>query len=120
VTRTWLVAILPTIALTACATGAPGTPGASGASGSNTSSSSPYALYTHCGINEANIDGRWYEADTPLSDGNGNPPAGWGNPEQQGTVTMRSATQAEFTDAAGHRVAFTLRPGATGPEQICS
>jgi hypothetical protein len=83
-------------------------------------SSYPYALYTHCGITEANIAGRWYAADKPLSDGNGNPPPGWGNPYQPGTITIRSATQADFTDRAGHRVTFTLRPGATGPRQICS
>ena len=83
-------------------------------------SSYPYALYTHCGITEANIAGRWYAADTPLSDGNGNPPPGWGNPYQPGIITIRSATQADFTDGAGHHVAFTLRPGATGPLRICS
>ncbi len=83
-------------------------------------SASPYALYTHCGISEANIGGRWYAADTPLSDGNGNPPAGWGNPYQPGTITFRSPTQVEFTDKAGHDVLFTLRPNATGPLQICS
>ena len=80
----------------------------------------PYALYTHCGVNEANIQGRWYAAETPLSDGHGNPPAGWGNPYQSGTMTIRSATRADFTDSAGHRVTFILRPNATGPRQICS
>jgi len=83
-------------------------------------SSSPFDLYTHCGIVEANIAGRWYVADTPQSDGSGNPPAGWGNPYQHGTITIRSATQAEFSDAAGHHVLFTLRPGAAGPLHICS
>jgi hypothetical protein len=82
--------------------------------------SSPYALYTHCGIDEANIDGHWYEASQPLSDGSGNPPAGWGNPSQQGTVTFLSATEVVFTDDAGHRVLFVLRPDATGPRRICS
>lgn len=94
------------------------TPVTTPAAGSRTSY--PYALYTHCGINEANIAGRWYVADTPLSDGSGNPPPGWGNPYQPGMITIRSATRAEFSDSAGHRVAFTLRPNATGPLQICS
>lgn len=80
----------------------------------------PYALYTHCGVNEANIQGRWYVAETPLSDGHGNPPAGWGNPFQPGTMTIRSATRAEFTDGDGHHVTFILRPNATGPRQVCS
>lgn len=94
-------------------TPAPSTP-------TGTRSSFPYSLYTHCGITEAKIAGRWYAADTPLSDGNDNPPPGWGNPYQPGIITIRSATQAVFTDSAGHHVTFTLRPDATGPLQICS
>ena len=80
----------------------------------------PYDLFTHCGIDEANIAGRWFEADHPLSDGNGNPPAGWGNPDQPGTITMLSATTAEFRDSLGHAVRFHLLPGATGPKHMCS
>ena len=85
-----------------------------------THSGYPFALYTHCGINEARFQGRWYAAETPLSDGHGNPPPGWGNPFQPGTMTIRSATRADFTDSAGHRVSFILRPHATGPRQVCS
>ena len=83
-------------------------------------SASPYDLYTHCGIREANVDNRWYVADTPLSDGSGNPPAGWGNPYQAGTITFLSPTRFEFSDSVGHHVTFSVRPGATGPLQICS
>lgn len=80
----------------------------------------PYSLYTHCGIGWAHIDGRWYQASPPLSDGSGNPPAGWGNPDQQGTIQMISSTEAEFTDPAGHHVRFVLQPGATGPARLCA
>ncbi len=38
----------------------------------------PYQLYTHCGVDEARIGNRYFEAVHPLSDGQGNPPAGWG------------------------------------------
>jgi hypothetical protein len=82
--------------------------------------SSPYSLYTHCGVDEANIDGRWYEASPPLSDGSGNPPKGWDNPYQRGRVTFVSETEVVFSDAAGHRVRFVLRPDASGPRNICS
>jgi hypothetical protein len=85
-----------------------------------TGQSRPYALYTHCGVSEARFAGRYYKADHPLSDGAGNPPAGWGNPYQAGTMTMVSATKAVFTDKAGHRVVFDLRPGATGFLTMCS
>jgi hypothetical protein len=79
-----------------------------------------YTVLTHCGIDWAMIDGRWYEAARPLSDGQGNPPPGWGNPDQPGTITLTSPTRAIFRDAAGHRVEFLLRPGATGPAHTCS
>src|SRR5216684_5363922 len=63
----------------------------------------PYQLYTHCGIDEALIGSRYFEAVRPLSDGQGNPPAGWGNPYQDGTMTLLSSTEAVFLDVAGHR-----------------
>jgi len=68
----------------------------------------PYNLYTHCGIAYAKVGNRYYQATVPLSDGSGNPPSGWGNPYQQGTLTFVSPTRAIFTDKAGHRVVFTL------------
>jgi hypothetical protein len=79
-----------------------------------------YDLYTHCGVDEAKIGDRFSAAVTPLSDGNGNPPAGWGNPYQAGTMTVVSATRAVFTDKAGHRVDFTVRPGARAFRHVCS
>ena len=47
---------------------------------------------------------------------------GWGNPYQPGTLTVISATQAVFTDKAGHHVVFT--PASSGPgratARVCS
>jgi hypothetical protein len=83
----------------------------------------PYDLYTHCGIDYARVGNRYYEATPPLSDGSGNPPPGWGNPYQPGTLTVISPTQAVFTDKAGHRVVFTLVPsGGAGrtTAPVCS
>ncbi|WP_241834654.1 hypothetical protein [Pseudofrankia asymbiotica] len=80
----------------------------------------PYDLYTHCGISEARYEGRYYELVPPLTDAGGNPPAGWGNPSQPGTLTPVSETEVAFTDGIGHRVTFTLRPGATGWKRICA
>jgi hypothetical protein len=81
---------------------------------------SRFALYTHCGIREARIAGRYYVVDKPLGDGNGNPPAGWNNPFQDGTMTLSSPSTAVFRDSKGHHVTFRLRPRATGFLQICS
>jgi hypothetical protein len=83
----------------------------------------PYNLYTHCGIDYVQVGNRYYEAAPPLSDGSGNPPPGWGNPYQPGTLTVISPTQAVFTDKAGHRVVFTLvPPGGPGrtTARVCS
>jgi hypothetical protein len=77
-----------------------------------------YQLYTHCGIGWARIGGRWWRAEHPLSDGNGNPPAGWGNPFQNGTLTFTSASSARFDSAAG-TVTFE-RTQRTRPPVICS
>ncbi len=85
-----------------------------------TGSPMPYDLYTHCGIHEANIAGRWFVASDPAWDGAVGPSSDWGNPYQHGTISFRSATEAVFTDAAGHRVVFTLRPDASGPLQLCA
>ncbi|MFD3456169.1 hypothetical protein ACFWVC_28825 [Streptomyces sp. NPDC058691] len=79
----------------------------------------PYELYTHCGIDDIRIGSTWFEAVHPLSDGSDNPPAGWDNPTQRGTMTLLSPAEAVFTDAAGHEVRFRARPGATGPKRVC-
>jgi hypothetical protein len=80
----------------------------------------PYKLYTHCGIDEARIGNQYFAAVHPLSDGAGNPPIGWGNPYQAGTLTVVSSTETVFTDNVGHRVMFKLRPGATKFLHVCS
>lgn len=80
----------------------------------------PFDLYTHCGIDEARIGSTYFEAETPLSDGSGNPPEGWNNPTQHGTMTLKSDTEALFTDSAGHEVKFRARPGASAFKHICS
>ena len=81
----------------------------------------PYDLYTHCGIYYARIGNRYYAAARPLSDGSGNPPPGWGNPYQAGTMTLVSPTEAVFTDKAGHRVVFDMKPpGAKSIASVCA
>lgn len=79
-----------------------------------------YMLYTHCGIDEARIGNRYFEAVHPLSDGQDNPPAGWGNPYQRGAMTLLSPTEAVFRDDAGHQVLFRVRTGATSFKHVCA
>lgn len=111
--RIFLVGVLGVVALAGC-----GIPGGA-MEGSTTLGSAPAAegsptpvdtqpaideqaatdfdLYTHCGINGTMIAGRWWQADPPLSDGHGNPPTGWGNPSQPGTLRMVDQETAVFS-----------------------
>jgi hypothetical protein len=79
-----------------------------------------YTLDTHCGVDEARIGDRYFEAVHPLRDAGGNPPPGWGNPYQPGTMTMVSPAEAVFTDHHGHHVVFRLRPGAKSFRHVCA
>jgi len=79
-----------------------------------------YSLYTHCGIYEARIGDTYYIADEPLDDGQANPPAGWGNPFQEGTMIFPAPGIAVFADRLGHVVRFHARPGATSFLRVCS
>lgn len=81
---------------------------------------SPYSLYTHCGVREARIGHTYYLADHPLDDGQGNPPAGWGNPYQEGVITIPAPGIALFRDRLGHVVRFHARLGAKSFLQLCS
>lgn len=80
----------------------------------------PYSLYTHCGVHEARIGHTFYVAEHPLDDGQGNPPPGWKNPYQAGTIATPSPGVAVFRDALGHVVRFHARPQATSFLHICS
>jgi len=78
----------------------------------------PYQLYTHCGIEWAKIDGTFWRAKHPLPDGSRNPPAGWGNPFQDGTLVFISPTRARFDSPVGS-VTFA-RTSRRQPPLICS
>jgi hypothetical protein len=78
-----------------------------------------FSLYTHCGIDELQYHGKFYErVGGALDDGNGNPPPGWDNPYQPGMLSEVGDVLV-FTDSRGHREQFALRPGATQPKRIC-
>ncbi|WP_076259521.1 hypothetical protein [Intrasporangium flavum] len=63
-------------------------------------------LETHCGVRYLVVDGNWFErAGGLLDDGQGNPPAGWGNPYHAGRVVLLDGI-AQFSDDAGHHETF--------------
>lgn len=78
----------------------------------------PYQLYTHCGIEWAKIAGTFWRATHPLSDSSGNPPAGWGNPYQQGRLVILAPRTARFDSSAGS-VTFK-RTSRRQPPLLCS
>lgn len=91
-----------------------------GTSGTPVPTGTAYSLYRHCGVHEARVGDTYYVADHPLDDGQGNPPAGWGNPYQEGTMATPTPGVAVFSDSLGHVVRFHARPGATSFLHICS
>ncbi len=81
-------------------------------------SSTPLTVYTHCGVENVRIDGRWWHARPPLYNQEGSgPPAGWGDPHQEGMLTMESADRAVF-EALGQRVVFVPAPDDE-PVRVC-
>lgn len=81
------------------------------------SQTKPYRLYTHCGVISITLNHKTFYADPALTDGSGNPPKGWGNPYDDGEVTLTSATTADFLDSDGHRAHFSSA-GASGAPTV--
>lgn len=75
----------------------------------------PFELYTHCGIDRSLIefDGSFWEATGPgpLSDGSGNPPPGFGNPFDRGSITRTSHDTAVFVSSDGVRLELARLDG---------
>ncbi|UKA64640.1 hypothetical protein [Arthrobacter sp. FW306-04-A] len=112
-------AVVATAMMSGCA--APAAPQSNGPASPTTTTAVtvPFSLFTHCGIYEAQVQGSFFTADQPLDDGHGNPPAGWGNPYQPGTIAVEGQ-RAVFHDDRGHTVTFHARPGATSFLRTCS
>lgn len=67
-----------------------------------------HKLYTHCGVRYADFDGRKWLADPFL--GEANPPPGWGNPSDPGTMELVSKDRALFLSFSGERAFFIPAP----------
>jgi hypothetical protein len=81
----------------------------------------PYTLYTHCGIRSAYFDGRRWIAEPILSKDNVNPPAGWGNPFDRGSMELVAEDLARFTSTSGLAAEFRplLPEGSDYPWRPC-
>lgn len=79
-----------------------------------------FDLYTHCGIIDVMAFGRYFKhVGGSLSDGSGNPPDGWGNPYQRGTLTVSGDT-AVFRDKLGHVERFKAAKPPDRSVALCS
>jgi hypothetical protein len=75
-----------------------------------------FQLYTHCGLGwplAMDFDGSFWSpvAPGPASDGSGNPPAGYGNPYDEGTITLISSTLAQYRTSTGTVSQWSRRAG---------
>lgn len=63
----------------------------------------PYnvSVYTHCGLRHVEFDGSNWAISGVLSDGSFNPPAGFGNPRDNGTVTLITRDRARYRSEFG-------------------
>ena len=80
----------------------------------------PYEMYTHCGIRAAYFDGRRWIADPILQKSDTNPlvglpdpPAGWANPFDIGTMELVTDDRARFTSSTGLIAEFRPLPEGT-------
>ncbi len=73
-----------------------------------------WGLYTHCGLEGTSLDfdGSFWDFQGP-GRGNigGNPPPGFGNPFDQGKVTLISEDVAKYRSSSGKIVRFTRHEG---------
>lgn len=99
------------------ATGCGGAESTQGESGEQPSSA-PFSVYTHCGVENVRIDGRWWHAQPPVyNKERTGPPAGWDDPFQEGTLTVESPDRAVF-EALGQQVVF-VRASENEPVRVC-
>jgi hypothetical protein len=72
-----------------------------------------FSMYTHCGVESTNFNGRVWNAVQPLysSPDKLGPPSDWDDPYQDGRLTLESRDRAVFA-AVGERVVLT--PSETG------
>jgi len=79
-----------------------------------------YFIYTHCGVESLRVDGRWWHAVEPLYGGDGprSSPDGWGDPYQQGELTLNSDQNITF-EAEGAEIEFVPAPEDIPMGKMC-
>jgi hypothetical protein len=70
-------------------------------------------IYTHCGLRHVEFDGDRWGISGVLSDGHANPPPGFGNPVDRGTITLTSSDTADYHSSFGEQRQLTRGDGLT-------
>lgn len=73
-------------------------------------------IWTHCGLRLVEFDDDMWAISGVLSDGRGNPPWGFGNPFDVGTVTLTSPETAIYQSSRGERRDLTRGNGLPAVE----
>jgi hypothetical protein len=76
-----------------------------------------YRLYTHCGLRPVELEGTTWTVMGVLSDGNANPPPGFGNPFDDGTLWLFDPDHAVFQSSQGAERELTR--GGLPPSDTC-
>ena len=74
-------------------------------------------LFTHCGLDWPGVvdfDGSFWDpiGSGPASDRNANPPPGYGNPYDRGTIMLISQTLAQYRSSGGSVMQFNRHAGS--------
>ena len=79
-----------------------------------------YELPTHCGVEYAYFSGRWWTAAPKLYESAArlNPPLGWGDPMEPGTMRLVAQDEALFVGDSGPDALFQAGPRG-GPGTTC-
>jgi hypothetical protein len=77
-----------------------------------------YRLETHCGLRPIELDGGVWTFQDVISDSSGNPPSGFGNPWDDGTLTLLDHDHALFRSS--HGVERKLTRGGVMPSELCA
>ena len=73
-------------------------------------------IWTHCGLRHVEFDDDMWAISGVLSDGHGDPPRGFGDPFDDGTVTLTSADTAVYESSFGERRDLTRGDGLPAVE----
>ncbi len=83
-----------------------------------------FDLYTHCGLDfpvAVDFDGSFWDpiGPEPASDGSGNPPAGFDNPTDNGTIQLLSHDLAEYLSRSGTVLRFRRSTSSGRTTYLC-